>query len=130
MAHVADVDRSILFYDRLGFRLDSAHSSPQGVRVWALMRSGPAAIMFSLASGPVRAGEQAVLFYAYCPDAAGLREHLIGAGVTDAREYSGGAAEPVPSGRVWALARPFYMPEGEIRVEDPDGYTLLIGQLG
>jgi hypothetical protein len=27
------------------------------------------------------------------------------------------------------IGRPFYMPNGEIRITDPDGYCLLIGQL-
>jgi hypothetical protein len=30
---------------------------------------------------------------------------------------------------VYSLCHPFYMPEGELRVQDLDGYTLLIGQL-
>jgi hypothetical protein len=31
---------------------------------------------------------------------------------------------------VGAVTYPFYMPAGELRVEDPDGYVLLAGQLG
>ena len=30
---------------------------------------------------------------------------------------------------VGAVEHPFYMPAGEIRLEDPDGYVLLVGQL-
>ena len=30
---------------------------------------------------------------------------------------------------IFSLTRPFYMPNGEVRVHDPDGYCLLIGQL-
>jgi hypothetical protein len=30
--------------------------------------------------------------------------------------------------KVSAISYPDYMPKGEIRVDDPDGYTLLIGQ--
>jgi len=29
---------------------------------------------------------------------------------------------------VFEVTRPHYMPEGEVRVVDPDGYGLLIGQ--
>jgi hypothetical protein len=31
---------------------------------------------------------------------------------------------------VSAITYPNYMPKGEIRIEDPDGYVLLIGQGG
>jgi hypothetical protein len=30
---------------------------------------------------------------------------------------------------VGEITRPFYMPAGEFRLEDPDGYVLLVGQL-
>jgi hypothetical protein len=42
-----------------------------------------------------------------------LRDHLSAQGV-----------------KVSAITYPQYMPKGEIRVEDPDGYVLLIGQAG
>jgi hypothetical protein len=32
--------------------------------------------------------------------------------------------------KVSPIAYPSYMPKGEIQVDDPDGYTLLIGQAG
>jgi hypothetical protein len=51
------------------------------------------------------------LFYLYSPNLASLREHLIVAGV-----------------RASPITYPDYMPKGEFRVEDPDGYVLLVGQ--
>jgi hypothetical protein len=42
-----------------------------------------------------------------------LREHLL--------------ASALP---VSPITYPDYMPKGEIRLEDPDGYVLLIGQVG
>jgi hypothetical protein len=58
--------------------------------------------------------------------------------VTDAGEYD--PESPARRSALWGTAsaaglvstirRPFYMPEGEMRVEDPDGYTLLVGQVG
>jgi hypothetical protein len=57
--------------------------------------------------------QQAVLFYFYSPDLSALREHLLASGV-----------------QVSGITYPEYMPKGEIRVEDPDGYVLLIGQAG
>lgn len=69
--------------------------------------------MFALASEPVIAGQHAVLFYRYSPNLVALREHLLACGV-----------------KVSAIRFPEYMPKGEIRVDDPDGYCLLIGQAG
>ncbi len=31
---------------------------------------------------------------------------------------------------VFLICHPFYMPKGELRVQDLDGYTILVGQLG
>ncbi len=72
-----------------------------------------AEIMFARAAEPVVAGQQAVLFYLYSPDLIALREHLLTNGV-----------------KVSPITYPDYMPKGEIRVDDPDGYCLLIGQAG
>jgi len=117
-AHVADVARSVSFYRLLGLEVQSTHES-EGVLVWALVaRTGDpdgkadARLMLALASGPIDAGSQAVLFYCWTPDVAGLHDELAAAGVT-----------------VGDVAYPFHMPSGEFRVEDPDGYVLLVGQL-
>jgi hypothetical protein len=67
--------------------------------------------MLTRASAPVIPSQQAILFYLYSPDLIALREHLLAAGV-----------------KVSPITYPEYMPKGEIRVEDPDGYVLLIGQ--
>jgi hypothetical protein len=61
----------------------------------------------------VIAGQQAVLFYLYTDDLIALREVLLASGVA-----------------VSEISYPFYMEKGEIRLEDPDGYVLLIGQIG
>jgi hypothetical protein len=61
----------------------------------------------------VIASHQAVLFYLYSPELIALREHLLASGVKAA-----------------TIKYPEYMPKGEIRVDDPDGYCLLIGQAG
>jgi catechol 2,3-dioxygenase-like lactoylglutathione lyase family enzyme len=111
MAHVADVQRSADFYSQLGFRVASTFKNDAGVLCWVNLRSGDAALMLTRADTPVIAGQQAVLFYLYADDLIGLRELLLASGV----EVSG-------------ISYPFYMQKGEIRVEDPDGYVLLIGQ--
>ena len=117
-AHVEDVGRSVEFYRHLGLEVQSSHES-EGRLVWALVaRPGDAPaeagarLMLALASGPVDAGSQAVLFYCWTPDVQGLHDQLVAAGV-----------------EVGDVTRPFYMPAGEFRAEDPDGYVLLVGQL-
>lgn len=108
-AHVADVQRSIDFYARLGLEVQNTHDAG-GRLVWAFMTSPtePAAgLMLALADGPVDPDVQAVLFYCWTADVVSLRDEL-------------GVGE---------ITHPFYMPAGELRVADPDGYVLLVGQL-
>lgn len=109
--HVADVERSIAFYQKLGLEVESTFDN-EGRTVWAHLRHGAARIMFALASQSVDQRAQAVLFYLYATDVATLRKDLLEVGI-----------------RVGSIAYPDHMPLGEIRVTDPDGYVLLIGQL-
>jgi catechol 2,3-dioxygenase-like lactoylglutathione lyase family enzyme len=113
MAHVADVQRSITFYELLGLKVRNTVRNNDEKLAWAHVQNELADLMLTRASEPVVASQQAVLFYLYSPGLVGLREHLLTSGV------------PVP-----AITYPNYMPKGEIRVEDPDGYVLLIGQAG
>jgi len=117
-AHVADVQRSVDFYRRLGLELRNSHEE-DGRLVWAFVTS-PAAdpndagarLMVALADGAVEPSQQAVLFYCWSPDVEALHAELRDAGVV-----------------VGAIEYPFYMPAGEFRMVDPDGYVLLVGQL-
>jgi hypothetical protein len=111
MAHVADVQLSIDFYKLLGLELRGSLKASDGDLRWAHVAGGQAHLMLARASGPIVASQQAVLFYLYSPDLVALREHLIAADVT-----------------VSAITYPEYMPKGEVRLEDLDGYVLLIGQ--
>jgi Glyoxalase/Bleomycin resistance protein/Dioxygenase superfamily len=113
MAHAAEVERSIYFYKLLGMEVRGSLKNPAGYLQWVHLGCEQAEIMFARAAEPVIAGQQAVLFYLYSPDLIALREHLLANGV-----------------RVSAITYPEYMPKGEIRVDDPDGYCLLIGQAG
>ncbi len=113
MAHAADVQRSVDFYKLLGMELRGQLESSNGEMQWAHVACEQAELMFARAAEPVVASQQAVLFYLYSPNLVALRGHLIAAGV-----------------RVSPITYPDYMPKGEVRVEDPDGYTLLIGQAG
>ena len=139
IAHVEDVDRSAGFYALLGFHCDNRFSGPDGKTNWAAMTSGAARIFFARASGPIDDTQQAVLFYMYSNDVMALRMHLLKSGLIDGGRFP---SEPVPgddsvavnplaSSRkaVFRPTFPFYMPQGEIRVHDPDGYCILVGQL-
>lgn len=117
-AHVADVARSVAFYRHLGLELESSYEV-DGKLVWALVE-GPGAtgggtgarLMLAAASGPIDAGTQAVLFYCWARDVQALHDALAAVGVA-----------------VGPVTYPHYMPAGEFRLEDPDGYVLLVGQL-
>ena len=113
MAHVADVQRAIDFYKLMGMELRGSLKNSSGDLQWAHVGCEQADLMLTRASEPVVASQQAVLFYLYSPNLIALREHLIAAGVG-----------------VSAITYPAYMPKGEVRVDDPDGYCLLIGQAG
>jgi catechol 2,3-dioxygenase-like lactoylglutathione lyase family enzyme len=105
-AHVADVQRSIDWYGRLGLELWNTHEAGDRL-VWAFVGRESAGIMLALADGPVDPKQQAVLFYGWTEDVAALQRELGG-----------------------RITKPFYMPAGELRLEDPDGYVVLVGQLG
>jgi len=110
MVHVRSVSASIAFYARLGFEVDHTFAPTGGEDpCWAYLGSDRAQLMLSKADEPVPASQQGVLFYAYCDDVPGLRERLVAGGV---------AAGPI--------AHPFYAPEGEFRIEDPDGYVIMV----
>src|SRR5262245_43048171 len=125
MAHVADVEQSIRFYELLGF---SARDRVQhaGRTQWAWLTSGNGHLMLAAASEPVVPQQQAVLFYLYCRDLNALRSHLVASGLADGGPFVAAAGDRRRV--VFEVTHPFYMPEGEIRVVDPDGYCLLIGQ--
>ena len=109
-AHVADLRRSIDFYRRLGFRVERT-AEHKGQLAWASLRCGKARLMIALATAPVRPEEQAVLFYVYARDVAGIRRQFLAEGV-----------------EISQIRHPDYMPAGEIALYDPDGYCLVIGQ--
>ena len=109
-AHVADVERAIGFYRVLGLEVVGTHEH-EGRLVWAHLARGEARLMLALADGPFDASQQSVLFYCWSDDLSGLRDALLAAGV------DAGAIEPR-----------FYMPGGELRLVDPDGYVVLVGQ--
>jgi len=113
MAFGADLQRSVDFYKLLGLEVRGSLRNSSGELRWVDLACQQAQLMLSHASDPVIPSQQAVLFYLYSPDLIALREHLLASGV-----------------KVSPITYPDYMPKGEIRIEDPDGYVLLIGQAG
>lgn len=112
-AHVADVERSIKFYADLGFRVkNTVVPDGQTAPVWAWLESEKADLMVGLASGPIDPVRQAILFYLYYDDIKQTHTALTSLG-------------HAPGG----IKYPFYMPGGEFRLEDPDGYVLMLAQI-
>jgi ketosteroid isomerase-like protein/catechol 2,3-dioxygenase-like lactoylglutathione lyase family enzyme len=110
--HVADVAVSIEFYRRLGFRVTATHPEGAPRLDWAALYSDQARIMFARGDAPIQAREQAVMFYLYARDLFALRERLVADGVD---------AGPIVDGTPG--------PSAELRLEDPDGYVLMIAQI-
>ena len=109
--HVADVDRSVGFYALLGFEV-RATFKPRGSLVWAYLETEQAQLMLALADQRINQAEQAILFYLYAHDLAGLRAHLIDHGVLAGKIVDGSPG-----------------PREEMRVSDHDGYVLMIAQI-
>ena len=109
--HVAYVERSIAFYRLLGFEAEDTYA-PDGRPVWAALRSEDARLMVAEAGTPIRARDQAVLFYLYARDLDALRDYLVAHGATPGEIVDG-----TPG------------PRQEMRVTDPDGYYLMVAQV-
>lgn len=112
-AHVASVQRSIEFYAGLGFKVaNTVIPEGQSTPVWAWLESEKADLMVGLADAPVDRSQQAILFYLYFDDIKQAHAALSRLG------HAPGEIE-----------YPFYMPGGECRLEDPDGYVLMLAQI-
>ncbi len=123
--HVGDVEASLAFYGLLGYVPEHVMKDLGGRAFWAMAKSGNAEIMFARADGPIDPEQQAVLFYMYSTDVARLRLHLLAAGLHDGSEKGPHEGRRV----VCEVSHPHYMQAGELRIVDPDGYCILVGQL-
>jgi catechol 2,3-dioxygenase-like lactoylglutathione lyase family enzyme len=117
MIRVADVERSTEFYRLLGFEIGN-YVPPAGPMHWAWLYAPKAAdwkrgpnLMLTRSERTFDAGAQEVLFYLYAEDLKSLRSTLLAKGLN--------AGE---------ISYPDYLPNGEFRLQDPDGYTLMIAQ--
>jgi predicted lactoylglutathione lyase len=111
LLHVTEVDRSISFYEKLGFEVcEEPLKNDQGVKTFAGMHYGAAAqIMLGRADQPLKSGSRHILFYLYVNDMPKYREQLIARGI-----------------EVGKVTYPFYMPSGEFQVDDPDGWVWIV----
>ncbi len=130
MIRVADVLKSAEFYRNLGFQIGNAvpREGPPFHWAWLYQPEAPnwktgANLMLSkgwvTADAPADEAAEAnikaktILFYLYAPDLRSLHEMLIRKGI-----------------QAGEITFPEYLPEGEFRVQDPDGYVLMIAQSG
>jgi hypothetical protein len=95
----------------LGFTVESVYEY-RGRPVWAALQSEGAELMVTLDGDPIDPAGQGVLFYLYSHDLAALRAQLHANGI-DAGEIEDGAPGPTE----------------EMRVTDPDGYTLMVARI-
>ena len=117
MFHVGDVERSAAFYRLLGFAIGN-HMPRTGRIEWAWLYSvnaddwkrGPN-LMLTQSSHAIDAKAQEVSYYLYAQDLRSVRDVLLAHGIA--------AGE---------IHHPDYLPDGEFRVTDPDGYVLMIAQ--
>lgn len=117
MIHVANVERSAEFYRLLGFEIGN-FVPPAGPMHWAWLYAPKAAdwrrgpnLMLTRSARPIDPNVQDVLFYLYAADLESLRAMLLAKGI-----------------RAGEISYPEYLPNGEFRLQDPDGYTLMIAQ--
>lgn len=127
MAHVMDVEKSIAFYEAIGLNVGD-RVRIGGRTTWASMLCASTRLFLVAASHPIVPEQQAVLFYLHCEGIADLRKHLLASGFIDGGRFGESAAKPARPKVVYEITYPAYMPEGELRMYDPDGYCLLIGQ--
>jgi len=111
MFHVAEIERSIRFYELLGFQaIDTDRCTPIG---WARLHCEGGAVMFLRAEEPLSDLPRGVMLCMYTPDLPALREQLLANSVN------------FP-----AIRYPPYMASGELQLPDPDGYPVVISHWG
>lgn len=112
MVPVSDMPRSLAFWQKLGFDVENDFVPPgETVPTWAWLDGGGGMVMLHCADAPLPVGPRPT-FYVYVPDVGEAHGELPQRGVP-----------------VGEMQRPFYAPQGEFRVVDPDGYVLVVSQL-
>jgi len=110
VVYVADVPTSVAFYVHLGF--SEQISGQDGEWTWSYLKCGDVGLLLA-GGGSVWTGDPGpVLLYLRGDDVAGLEPTLREAGV-----------------EVEHLGYPDHAPGGELKVLDPDGHVLMVGQI-
>ncbi len=110
MIFASDVQRSIAFYEQLGFVLmNTVKDNAKGFLTWAWVQNGKANLMLARSARPINPGAQDFLLYVSAPDVAAYRAELESKGL-----------KPGP------IKYPFYSPRGEFRIDDPDGFSIFV----
>jgi catechol 2,3-dioxygenase-like lactoylglutathione lyase family enzyme len=108
-AYVKDIDASRAFYGLLGFR---EHSSAKAeVSAWSVMQHEGVSILLAATGPALDIPALPLLFYFFCDDIEAVAGVLEGAGVPVVR-----------------TGHPPHALGGEVKVLDPDGNTVLLGQ--
>jgi predicted enzyme related to lactoylglutathione lyase len=113
MISVADVERSIAFYAALGFEVANSFACEGETKPsWAWLQSHDAALMLAARSESL-APEHTVIFYFYADDVTAAHASLVEAGLNPGE-----------------IATPFYAPQGEFELKDPDGHIVMVSHTG
>ena len=110
LIHVASVPRSAAFYEQLGFEVKDSFTPPGSEEPsWASLWCGDGELMIANGSGGGAEASEAkpVMLYVYCSDVEAKHAQLSQAGMN-----------------VGEVTKPFYNPNGEFSVRDPDGYSI------
>jgi catechol 2,3-dioxygenase-like lactoylglutathione lyase family enzyme len=108
-AYVKDIDASRAFYGLLGFH---EHSSGKAeISAWSVMQYEGVSVLLASAGPALDVPALPLLFYFFCDDIEAVASVLEGAGVPVVR-----------------TGHPPHALGGEVKVLDPDGNTVLLGQ--
>ena len=107
--YVADIDRSRAFYELLGFREHSTGRAPTAA--WCVLHQGQHYVLLGSTRPPLKVPALPLHFYFYYDDVDAVTACLRAAGVTSVH-----------------MGHPPHALGGEVKLRDPDGNTILIGQ--
>jgi predicted enzyme related to lactoylglutathione lyase len=109
VTYVRDIDASRAFYGLLGFREQSAGRA--ATSAWSALEHDGLSVLLASTSPPLELPPLPLLFYFFCDDLDAVVTVLAAAGVEVAR-----------------TGHPPHALGGEVKVLDPDGNTVLVGQ--
>lgn len=109
VTYVKDIDTSRAFYELLGFQEHS--SGKAGTSAWSVMRCDQVSVLLAMTEPALDIPPLPMLFYFFCEDLGAVLGALDGAGVPVTR-----------------TGHPPHALGGEVKVLDPDGNTVLLGQ--